>query len=189
MYINKTTGTEGVVIFDTILEDFVGGAILNVSRLKTDTKEVKAGTPVYVADGVATIVKTAVGVAGGTAIAPRVAKNHEFKVGDVVALTTGGDASAITDIVTTHADYDTLTIATLGATVGAGDMLIEAAVATTGDDAALLYTPNGLLHSAVDVSNGNPSCSVVVRGSAREDALPYPLHALVKSALPLIRFV
>lgn len=188
--ISKDTDTAGKVIFDSILEDWPGGAVLYRSRLKTGTTEIGAGTLLYINDGVAQIVKTAAAITGGSATAIRVGKNHQFKVDEFIMLTSGAKAQKITSITTTEATYDTIAIGTsLGSTPGTGDILVEATAETQGTDSAQKYVANAVLRDTVNVERANPTCSGVVRGSVREDAVPYSVHALDKTALKLIRFV
>ena len=40
----------------------------------------------------------------------------------------------------------------------------------------------------VDVTEDNADCSVVIRGTVRESALPFPVHANQKARLTLINF-
>ncbi len=176
------------VVFDKVLEDIPGGAIVSRTRLRTDAFSIlPAGTPLYVLNGAAEIVKTALVITGGNATAVRVNKNHHFKVGDVVMLAAGSNSTAITAINTTNADYDVLTIATLGSTPAADDVLIEASAVSTGSSAHK-YTPNALNKVAVDISRPNPSVSGVVRATVRLAALAFPLHADHKTALKQFLF-
>lgn len=50
------------------------------------------------------------------------------------------------------------------------------------------YTPNALLKDRVNVEGANAECSAVIRGSARESALPYPLGSVLKGLMPLFTF-
>lgn len=187
--IAKDTDTAGVVVFDTILEDWVGGAVLNRARLKTGTTEIKAGTPLYISDGAAEIIKTAAVITGGNTTGIRVGKNHQFIVGEFVMYTENGAAMEITAITTSNANYDVITIGTtLGASLTTGHILLEAA-AQADSNASPKYTANAILKTTVNVENANPTCSGVVRGSVREAALPYSVHALDVAALNLFRFV
>jgi hypothetical protein len=187
--ITSETDTAAKVIFDSILEDWTGGAVLNRTRLKTDTTEILAGTLLYVADGAAEICKSALVITGGTATGIRVNKAHQFIVGEFVCIAVGDAAMPITVITTTETAYDTITIGTtLGVTPSVGQVLMEAA-AQAGDDCTLLYTPNAILLSTTNVEKANPTCAAVVRGTVRNDALPYAPSVTFKAALPLIRFV
>lgn len=52
----------------------------------------------------------------------------------------------------------------------------------------LKYVPNGMVKETVNVEEENADCSVVIRGTARESALPYPVNSRLKAALPLFTF-
>ena len=187
--ITKETDTAGAVVFDTVLEDFPGGANLNRARLQTGTEEIKAGTLLYILNGAAEIIKTMTGIAGGTATVFFVNKQHQFKVGEHIMITGASTAQTITIIdTTTSADHDIITIATtMGTTVGAGTVVVEAAAQGASPDP--LYVANAILRETVDVLRANPGCSGVVRGSVRSAALPYGAYADDIAALSLIRFV
>lgn len=105
-----TTDTLGGrnVVFDYIHEDIPGGVSLDKTRLNASTTYIKAGTLVNVnkSTRVAEIVKTATVIDGGDANSIRVAKTHQFAVGEYVS--DGLTAAAISSITTTEDDYDTL---------------------------------------------------------------------------------
>lgn len=188
--ITKESDTSGKVVFDMILEDWVGGAILDRTRLKTDETEIPAGSLLYIADGVAEIVKTGTIQDGGSATGIRVDKTHQFNVGDIVTLGTSVHAEYIASITTTEDDYDTITIGTtLGSTPAAGEVLYEAASHTGANTSTLKYTANAVLRQTTNVENANNQVSGVVRGSVREEAMPNLPGSLHKAALSLIRFV
>ena len=187
--ITGETDSSGVIIFDTILEDFTGGAILDRTRLKS-TDEIKAGSLLYINAGVAEIVKTALVITGGSATGIRVAKGHQFIAGDFLTAGTSVHAEPIATITTTEDAYDTLTIGTtLGTNPGAGEVLYEAAFHTAANISTLKYTANAILRSTTNVEAANNTVSGVVRGSVRDAALPCPAGSLHKTALKLIRFV
>jgi hypothetical protein len=186
--INKTISGQKVV-FESVIEEVPGGCGLNVARLDyakvdaslgVDKRYIAAGTPVYYAltTRVAEICKSATAIDGGAATAPRVQKEHHFKVGDF--LNDGTTGAIISAIDTTVAAYDTLTVNT-AVTYAAGTKFLEGTV--TGTSAALKYTPNGLLKDNVFIGNGNADASIVTIGSVREAALTYPLPDLYKTAL------
>ena len=187
--ITKTTDTASAVVFDTVMEDWPGGANLNKARLQTGTLEIKAGTLLYILDGAAEIIKTMTGIAGGTATVFFVNKTHQFKVGEHIMITGASTAQTITVIdTTTSADHDIITIATtMGTTPGAGTVIVEAAAQGASPDP--LYVANAILRETVDTERANPGASGVVRGSVRSAALPYGAYADDIAALSLIRFV
>ncbi len=173
------------VIFDTIIDEIVGGASLNVTRLdnlthndNVDKRWLKAGAPVYFdhATRVAELCKTAKYL-GGTSTAIRVYKEHHFKVGDF--LNDGTNCSLIESIDSSNAAYDVLNVNSALATTGT--VYFEGTV--TGTNATLAYTPNGLLKNDAWIYDGNASAEIVTMGTVREDALTYFLPALYKVAL------
>lgn len=116
---------------------------------------VPAGTPVAVDDApTARTIKVHYAfevVAGGTATAVRVKKGWEgsrARVGMAVmvlpaTVATAGKSVAITAVDRTNADYDVITIATLG-TLAAGTILVEAD-SVSADSAKIKVLPNAFL--------------------------------------------
>jgi hypothetical protein len=187
--ITKEADTSGVVVFDLILEDFSGGAILDRTRLSS-TDEIKAGSLLYITGGVAEIVKTVEAITGGSATDIRVAKGHQFVVGNHITLGTSVHAETLTAIDATGASYDVLTIGTtLGSSPDTGTVIYEAAAQTSSNTSTLLYTANAILKNTTNVERANNQVSGVVRGTARDAALPCAAGSLHKAALSLIRFV
>lgn len=177
--------------FITKLEDIPGGGVIAVTDITQAS--VEEGTPVGVdSNGLYHVVKTAkiTENASNTATAYKVAKGHNFKVGDFLAVKTGAKAYAITEIGTSEDDYDTLTVGTtLGLAVVVGDVLIQAAAQSATTTSAFKYTPVGLVGTGFDVvSSNNHTSDIVVRGSVKKDLIA-PTGATVQAALPLIRFV
>lgn len=187
--ITKESDTAGKVVFDKIIEDWNGGAALFRARLQTGTTQIPKGTFLYITAGQAEIIKTATGIAGGTATVFFVNKTHQFKVGEHIMITSASTAQTITVIdTTTSADHDIITIATtMGTTVGAGTVIVEAAAQGATPDP--LYVANAISKDTVDVTRANPSVSGVVRGSVRSNELPYGAYVDDIAALSLIRFV
>ena len=116
-------------------------------------------------------VKNALVITGGTTSAPRVGKNHLFKVGDFVYVS--GDAVTINAITTTNADYDvfTLSAACTGATAGA---YLEQSVAA-GATPTLKYTANAINgESKYDIQGGERITPVLwIFQLIKKSALPY----------------
>ena len=176
------------VIFESILDEVPGGASLEVtSRLdylihnaNVDKRYLKAGAPVYFVEStrIAHLCKSVLAIDGGTSTNIRVAKNNHFAVGDFMndGVTTG----LISAIDTSVAAYDTVTVNT-ALLYAAGTKYNQGTV--TGTSTALLYTPNGLTKTDVYIGDGNADVAVVTMGTAREDALSYPISTLYKIAL------
>ena len=122
--------------------DGLGGGLLDVTELdatKNDGYLIK-GCPMYLdfSTKLAHVVKAGTILASGTTTAPRVNKNHLFKVGDIVYVS--GAAVTITAIDTTATAYDTITFdgACTGATVG--NILIQAAAVSAVTAVKGVYT-------------------------------------------------
>ncbi len=176
------------VIFESIIDEVAGGAGLNVTRLdyetnndNVDKRYLKAGAPVYFVPStrVAELCKSALAIDGGSGTAPRVGKNHHFKVGDFFGDgTTTGLISAINT--TSSDDYDTITVNT-ALTYAEDTKFVEGT--TSGTSAVLKYTPNGVVKSDVFIGEGNADVAIVKIGTVREDALTYCMPDLYKKAL------
>lgn len=175
------------VIFESILDEIPGGLSLVVANLdyltnnaNVDKRYLPAGTPVHVdiAARTATVCKSTIALASSTAQAIRVPKNNHFKVDEI--LNDGVTSATITGITTSEAAYDTIAVdANLiyeeGTKYGQGSV--------TGTSTDLYLSPNGLTKDNIYIGNGNADVAVVTIGSAREDALTYPINDLYKAAL------
>lgn len=180
------------VVFENVLEDVPGGVALNVTRLDYETagKEfLPAGTPVYVdvSARTAEVCKSVAGAASGDATHLYVAKGHHFKVGDNI--TDFSQIRAISAIAASGDDYELLTVAS-GLIYTSGKVYAQAATAAASalyeaasSDQACLYLPNGLTKNDVYIKNGNADVSVVKMGTAREDALTFPIPDTYQVAL------
>lgn len=176
--------------FLTKLEDWIGGICIETTELTQD--DLPAGTPVGKdTNGLFHVVKQAVMQASATdsATAYKVEKGHNFKVDDFITDLLAGAAYAITSIVTTNADYDTINIGTtLGVALDAGDVLFEA-LAESASDSAFKYTPVGLTGHPIDiVADSNPTVDCIIRGTVNTTVAP-AYNASVKAALPLFIFI
>lgn len=112
-FVKNTAPAPDPHIWDELLthSDGLGGGVLDVTELDA-TKNggyLLKGAPLYLdyATKMAHVVKGATVIAGGTTTAPRVNKNHLFKVGETGYVS--GDAVVITAIDTTNAAYDVVT--------------------------------------------------------------------------------
>lgn len=175
------------VIFDSILDEVVGGVSLVVANLdylvnnaNVDKRFLPAGTPVYVdyAARTATVCKSATALASSSAQAIRVPKNNHFKVDDI--LNDGVTGATITSITTSVATYDTIAV-DAALIYAEGTKYGEGSV--TGSSTALKYSPNGLTKDEVYLADGNADVAVVIAGQVREAALTYPLNTLYATAL------
>lgn len=179
------TGTK--VVWESILDEVPGGVSLNVTRLdyltvntNVDKRFLPTGTPVYVnlTTRTAEVCKSATALTGSTAQALRVAKHNHYKVGDLI--NDGVTSSSITAITTTVAGYDT--IATAEALIFAEGTKYGQGSAS-GTSAVQLYTPNGMTKDTVWIYDGNADGAIVKMGTARADALVFPITTAYAIAL------
>lgn len=143
------------------------------------------GTPIHVDFEAmsAAVCKTAKVLAGGTTIAPRIAKGHYFVAGDVVMKLGVTDKSPIIkSIDTANAEYDVLTFASAIAGLAEGDILVEAsaAAAAEGDNeavpAAPLYTPNMVVGAVKEFTGkGLPTIDAAYEAVVLYPSLNFPL--------------
>lgn len=164
----------------------LGGQKFDVSGLDASKNGgyLYKGCPMFVetvsSERYARPVKTAVVVTGGTTSAPRVSKNHLFKVGDFVYVS--GDAVTINSIDVSNVDYDVLTLsaACTGATANA--YLLQAVAA--GASPTLKYTANALLSRTEEIlSGGTCSCVFRIDEWVKASLLPYAITSADIAAL------
>jgi hypothetical protein len=192
LQIVRTDGLSGQEVFQKILEDVPGGGTLKITELKAATTWLNKGAPVQYVEStrVVNLVKTALLYANATdsAVEYQVGKNHEFKVGEYLAGVVGGKAYAITEIDTSNALYDILTVGTtLAVAWTATDIVVLFISSATGASvAAYTYTANGILRSGVKIDQANTAATavaIVTRGTVYERRLPFSLSAKIKTAL------
>lgn len=143
MTVKRRRDTQVPRVIQHRVADIRGGVSVNVSELGGDylAEGAVLSEPI---NGVCYVVKVATLTAEATATATelKVAKRHNFKVGDYVMAAVKAKAYAITKIDATHADYDVLTIGTtLGVKLLVGDQIAEAAAESTESTSALKYAP------------------------------------------------
>lgn len=190
MNITETSIPGRNVVWESILDEVPGGVSVDVTRLDytADDKEyLPAGTPVYVdlSTRVAEVCKSAAAAASGTATTVILPKEHHFKVGDSI---TDFAFCRIISGITEGDDTDTLTVPS-GLKYGSGQVYAEAATgAASGYEPASAaqacrYLPNGMLKDKIRIAEGNADGAVVKIGSAREDALTFPIPDTYQIAL------
>lgn len=192
MNITETSIPGRAVVFESILDEVPGGVSVDVTRLDytADGKEyLPAGTPVYVdlSTRVAEVCKSVEAAAAGDATHIYVATGHHFKVGD--SLTDFTYCAEISAITASGTGYELLTVVS-GLKYGNAQVYAEAATAATAgpyeaasSDQACLYLPNGMLKDKIRIAEGNSDGAVVKIGSAREDALTFPIPDTYQIAL------
>lgn len=184
----RESSTGGIPVFQKVLETAQGGFSLVATGL-TEGAIVKAGSVVAINEATrkATILKTATmqDAATNSATVYKVEKGHSIAVGDYLARAEGGAAYAVTDIDTSNADYDEITVGTtLGVAVSAGDGLFVSSA--TGASAAAIATGQGLLYEDTVVQTDAP-VSVVIRGTVYARRIP-GIIATQKAEMPNIIF-
>ncbi len=160
MYVTSKTGTERTYAVENVLEDIPGGGTIAQADFPSASETLKEGALLGKdSNGLFHLVKSAIIAAGGDATNPRISKNHEFKVGDIIS--DGIVSLEISAINTTNASYDVLTFDSGTLTVYAEDtVLFEAsATDTTGSgqvaEATVEDTSGDELKATVPVS-ANP---------------------------------
>jgi hypothetical protein len=187
--INKTEIAGGSPIFIGAYENAQGGFTLDNSVLTAGAK-VPVGSVMGFDESTrkanVLVVAELYEDATDEATSYKVKKGHLFTDGKVLGAEIEGAAYAITEIDTSNADYDVITVGTtLGVALDAGVVLFESA-ASGADKCALAVTPKGLLYSEVTVGANEP-CAVCIRGTVYERRIPVVPDA-VKAYIPNIIF-
>lgn len=187
------TSVGGLIpIWQAVHENAQGGFKLTTGRLVAGDV-IPAGTLVGATEANETartvvLIKTIVvhASAGNTATDIQVKKTPKsnFKVGDYVAVVSGGKAYPITVIDTSQADYDTITVGTtLGVALSAGDILFEST--STGASAAVWSRPLGLTYEDYTFES-DLDIAVVIRGTIyarRSPAVPSAIKTLIPNII------
>jgi hypothetical protein len=184
----KKESTGGIPVFQSVIETAQGGFSLDMTGLAAGVI-IPAGSVVSANESTrkAKIVKTATmqDVAANNATTYKVNKNHIIAVGDYIARSVGGTAYAVTDVDTSNADYDVLTVGTtLGVALVAGDAIFVSTA--TGATAAAHPAVSGLLYEDEEAQTDNP-LSAVIRGTVYERRVPGAI-ATMKASLPTLVF-
>lgn len=180
----KDTATQGVEVFQLVLETAQGGFTLDETVLPAGSL-VRAGTVIGFDESTrkAKVGKIASmqASATNTATTYRVLKGSNLAVGQTVNAT-GGTPRAITVFDTSNGAYDEFTVATtIGVTLAAGDPIF---VVDDGYNKA-----KGLLMNDVEVpaTGITESISVVIRGTVYARRIP-PVPNTVRALMPNIIF-
>lgn len=188
--LQKVESSGRIPVFQKETEVAQSGFKLETAGLPAD-EIVTIGTPVGFDEVTrkAVVLKTAVVFANASDIATtvQVKKGHFFQVGEDIGKEIGGAAYDITEIDTSNADYDMITISTtLGVALSAGDVLFKSS-ANGAAAGALHLIPKGLLHDDVKIED-NVTCAVVLRGRVYQRRIANGIHPSVAETLPLIIF-
>ena len=150
-------------VFDQIFAEKVGGGLVKNSSfdlypgiaVSADGEVIKGYQVVEAADKSATTIK--------------IAKNSGIAVGDVLAKGKVGVACTAVDT-TSSTTFDTVTV-TLGVALSKGDVLYQAAAASTSA-AAPKYTPAFLLGQFVEANSGDELVQLVNGANIRKETAP-----------------
>ena len=192
MYItSRQSDTERSLAVESILEDIAGGGVIEKDDIPTSSSGIPEGTLVGKgSDGIYHIVKTAmvVNTAATNANALVVYPNHEFVVGDFIGTSASGIASGalITAIAASGAGMGIITCTWAGPDIAASGILVQASGLGHSN---FKYTPVGISTNYVERDKENTGVGIVVRGRVRQNLMPYCIDDLLKTKLPLIRFV
>lgn len=178
-----------------IFEDIPGGAVLVKSELRYGASGLMSeGALLHVdSDGLAHLCKTCKlwSAVSSSASGCLVYKNHQFKPGDNVTTTElSVPARSIQSIDTSATSYDVFDIGSgFGIDLPEGSILIQAAA--SGENPVFKYSPDavGISELPVNLQFQNTGFGLLVRGSVKENLLPYYVDETIKNLLPLIRFV
>jgi hypothetical protein len=183
--VKRETATGQIPIFQAQFETAQGGFTLDESVVAAGAI-IKAGTVIAYDEATrkAKPFKGAVLQAAVTNVATSypVLKGHNLAIGMTVNLP-GGTARAITGIVTTDPNFDTIQVATtIGVAANAG---IGLSVTDTGSTGTVL----GLLRNDVEMPAAGitATLSVVIRGTVYERRIP-PVSAAQKALMPTMIF-
>ncbi|WP_214228647.1 hypothetical protein [Pedobacter sp. B4-66] len=187
----KRTETRSKLVFITKIEDVPGGVTVAVADLTQAA--VLAGTPIGADNnGLYHVVKTAALTADATNTATdyQVKKGHNFKVGDFLAVKTGAKAYAITNIVTSNANYDVISVGTtLGLAVSTGGVLIQANAESATTTSAFKYEPSLVTGNDFDVVVGGNHLVDAWRRSSLNSVNAPAVSADIKAKMPLTQWV
>lgn len=186
-----------ILVVATTLVNYAEGVVLVEATAGAEAGEF-AKTTITIASGKTIKVVDPSGKAAGITVAIAVAADDNLVAafaGKTLTITLAKDTAskntpaveiqaAVRALVTNGFDLSGLVIT--------GDELAGSAVTPASGVMALnqpyKYVPTGIVKDTVNVESANADCSVVVRGTVRETALPYKVNSTLKAQLPLIKF-
>lgn len=191
MKITKTVSVDRIPVFRPDLETATGGFKLDLTGLVLGSV-IAVGSAISYDETtrVAKVIASAKVTAAATSSATTytVAKGHGFAVGKFIGKTVGAQASTITEINTSNAIYDVITVDTTLGAAAEGTALYQASAA--GGTGALYapFTANtgGLLKNSTLVEAG-AVVDVVVKGTVYARRIPAIIDSM-KAANPLILY-
>lgn len=176
------------VIYYTKIEDVIGGCTLNTTGY-AEGDIIPGGSVVGrdPATGLYKVQKTAkiFEAASNSAVAYKVHKGHNLKVGEPLASAVGAKAIAITAIDKSDPAFDLVTVSeTIGVAIGLGATVFISASASATTGSALFVAPFATTNNDVEVEdNGNHLVGAWIRASLFETLVPSVTSAM-KTALP-----
>jgi hypothetical protein len=169
-------GTSDIVVFQGYGKDIQllqGGCGLDITGLTVGTY-IPKGTPLVYSEATRLAKPLAVAViyenAAAGATAYKIFKGSRLLVGANFAAVPNGAAYAITSIITTNANYDTVNVGTTIGALSVNDLTFGSS--TTGANNASFGGVNGLLYDDVKVESGK-TLSVVIRCTVYARRVPY----------------
>lgn len=186
----KTETSGRIPIIIKGIEVATGGFKLVTTGLPAD-QLVSVGTPISCNEETrqAIVLKSAVLASNvtDTAIEYPVKKGHFLVVGEYLGASEDGAAYTITQIDSTNAEYDIITLeTTLGVAMSEGEILFKSS-AVGASSAKLHAIPTGLLWETVKIED-NVTVSSLIRGTVYAKRIANGVHSAVRKALPLIVF-
>lgn len=174
MTVQRRKDTRVPRVFQHKVADIRGGVSVKTAELGGDY--LREGAVLSAPEnGICHVVKTAevVAAVGASDTTIKIAKFHNFKVGDYIMTKEGGLAYAITVIDESNKDYDILTVGTALGTIDKGACIAEAAAESSSTTSALKYIPLALSGTGKPVlKNQNLDTDAWIIGVTKGNALP-----------------
>lgn len=180
------------IIKETI--DKPGGGTLKIEGLDKSKGSIAPGFFVgETKEGLLQLLVGAVLFADATksAVNYKVKKGHQVKAGMFLAGDAeGSKAYAVTKVVTTDAEFDTITVGTtLGVTLKAGQSLYEVkAEDAVGDKGELPIKPLGIAKNEIDLTVNHPETGVSLSGYYTVAAMAFGAPKAITKHLSMMQF-
>lgn len=176
------------------LVDKPGGGTLKIGDLDRSKGSIAPGF--FVGETEAGLLQMIVGAvlfadAANNAVNYKVKKGHQVKVGMFLAGDAeGSKAYAVTKVVTTDAEFDTITLGTtLGVTLKAGKSLYEVKEEDeVGDAGELQIKPLGIAKNEIDLSVNHPVTGVSLAGYYTAATMAFGAPKAITKHLPMMQF-
>lgn len=176
------------------LVDKPGGGTLKIEGLDRSKGSIAPGF--FVGETEKGLLQMLVGAvlfadAANNAVNYKVKKGHQVKAGMFLAGdAVGSKAYVVTKVVTTDAEYDTLTVVTtLGVTLKAGQSLYEVkAEDAVGDAGELQIKPLGIAKNEIDLSVNHPVTGVSLSGYYTAATMAFGAPKAITKHLPMMQF-